>query len=181
MDPLAPERVSQWIRSVEDPWNACERADWFIYVARHHGCRVPHVVQALARNVPPIQGPTDLRDMIEPLRELIAACASGERPSPALDEQLRTKVRPRVIDWNVARQYQGPSAPEGIPARAAPSEEAARASANAALRLRKALDLDGTSDEPWAVLALVALYIAFDRGGSGRNPLHNHVEAALCL
>jgi hypothetical protein len=177
MDTSAPEPLKQWIRSVEDPWDACERADWFIYVARNRGCAARHVVRALARNMPPLQGPPKLGEMSEPLRELIAACASGEPPSPALEAQIKANVRPRLIDWNVALQYHGPSVPEGVPRRATPSEEPVRAWANAALRLQKGLDLDATKDEPWVVLVLVAQYIVFDRAGSGLNPLHNHVEA----
>ena len=164
------------MRSIDDPWTACERADWFIYVARRRGCLARHVVQALARHMPPVRGPSELREMVEPLRELIARCASGERPSLALQQQIRNGVRPRLTDWNVARQYHGTSVPEGISARATPSEEPLRASANAALRLRKALD-DGTGEEPWVALVLVAQHIVFDRAGGGRSPLYNHVEA----
>jgi hypothetical protein len=91
-----------------------------------------------------------------------------------LDGQIRVNVRPRVIDWNVARQYHGTSAAAGIPRRATLSEEPVRASANAAFRLRKALD--GTGDEPWALLVLVAQYIVFERVGGGGTPLYNHAE-----
>ncbi len=178
MDRSIPEPVRQWMLSVDDPWKACERADWFIHVARHRGCTPRHVVQALARNMPPLRAPPDLRAMTEAIRELIAQCASGEHPSSALEARLRVEVRPRLTGWNVARQYHGQSVPEGIPRPATASEEPVRTSANAALRLRKALDVDGSGDDVWAPLVLVAHYIVFERAGSGRNPLYNHVEAA---
>ncbi len=48
----------------------------------------------------------------------------------------------------------------------------ARAGANAALRLRNALD----GSDVWGPLALVAQYIVFHRARGGGNPLYNHVE-----
>lgn len=172
-----PEAVRQWMSSATDPWRACERADWFIYVSHHHGYPARHLVQALARNMPPFQGPPELGQMIGPLRELIAECSVGNELSPALEEQIRSSVRPQLIDWNVARQSHGMSTPDGIPRRASTSEEPVRAWANAALRLRKALGADATNDESWADLVLVAQYIVFERAGSGRSPLYNHVNA----
>ena len=174
MDASIPESVRRWMRSTDDPWNACKRADWFVYVARHQGCPVRHIAQALARHMPPILGPAELRALTEPLRELAAACASGERPDQALEETIRLEVRPRIVDWNVARQFHGPSVPEGIPRRATAAEEPVRQSANATLRLWKVLESDDASEE-WPVLVLVAQYIVSCRSGS--NALYNHVDA----
>lgn len=187
MDTSPPEPVKQWMRSVDEPWKACERADWFIYVAREHGYSVRQVVQALARTMAAIPGPAELRDVIEALRELTEVCASGRRPSPALEEQLRVNVRPRLIDWNVALQYQhAEEVPDGIPRRATLAEEPVRQWANAALRLRTALELDGASMEPWAVLTLVAQYVVFVRADTSAvrstrelDEAHRHVSDAL--
>lgn len=179
MHTSAPEPVKRWMRSVEDPWLACERADWFLYVARDRSCLVRDVAQALARRMPPLDVPPELRELDGPLRELLLACTSGEAASPALDRKIRAIVRPRLVDWNIARQFHGPVVPEGIPERATPREEPVRGWANAVLRLQKSLELDSTSDEPWAVLGLVAQYIVFERAGSSLTPLHNHVEIEL--
>src|SRR5438067_4804325 len=103
-----PDAVLRWMRSERDPWANCARADWFIYVARHHGYSIRHVVQALARNLPTLQE-HEPREMVLPLRELVARCAAGERPSSTLEEQIRRDVRPRLVDWNIARQYHGVS------------------------------------------------------------------------
>lgn len=175
MDASIPESVRQWMRSTDDPWNTCERADWFVYVAHHQGYPVRHIAQALARHLPPIPDPAELRDLTEPLRELAAACASGERPRAVLEETIRLEVRPRIVDWNVARQFHGPSVPESIPRRATVAEEPVRASANATLRIWRVLESDDAGEKAWPGLVLVAQYLMFCR--TGQAPLYNHVEA----
>jgi hypothetical protein len=177
MDRWVPESVQRWLHSTDDPWSSCERADWFIFVARDRECSVRSVVRALARNMPPIRDAADLEELTEPLRELIAACASAGAPSAALEETIRATLQPRITDWNIAHQY--PSIrqplPEGV-RRATPAEEPVRASANAALRLWRALKPNAESERVWPPLALVAQHIVFERASSSRNPLYNLID-----
>lgn len=174
MSASPPEPVKNWMRTVADPWMACERADWFIYVAHHQGCSLRSVVRALARNMPPLQSSADLHDLTEVLCALNAVFATGALPDAAMEEQLRVRVRPRLVDWNVALQYEyAAEVPDGIPPRATPAEEPVRQWGNAALRLRDALELDGTSIESWTVLTLVAQFIVFVRAGRCERALAN--------
>lgn len=176
MQPSIPSAVARWLQSTDDSWKSCERADWFVYVACLRGRPVRDVARALARNMPPVVGPAELQVVTEPLRELLAACASGQRPSVSVEEAIRRVVRPRLLEWNIARQYHGSVVPLGIPASATPAEEPLRRSATAALRLWNVVDSGDASDEAWPALALVAQFIVFERAGCDRSPLYNHAD-----
>lgn len=131
--------------------------------------------------MPEVDHPPAYREMAQAVFALIATYASGDEPNPALEEQIRLRVKPQLIDWNLGRTQarlarHGASTPEGFPEPPPKATAALHETTNAALRLHHAAKLHRSGDEQWhAVLTLVALHIVGHHLGGG-SPLYNHVE-----
>lgn len=179
--PALPDAMKRWMRSANDPWIDCERADWLIYVAHARDVKARTLIAALARCLPRAEVPPELLDVAKTIDDLVTVLASLMDVSDALADEVRTRLVPQVSDWNHGRSYgvlarSGAETPDGFPLPPSAEVEPLRTRANAVLRLKRAGELHQRGDEQWyALLALVALHIVFQQLGGG-SPLYNHVE-----